>query len=345
MSHQPVRTIPVNGYLRAALPHLYDSGALFDRLTPPPSPLSPSPLSPSPLSPSHHGNNLGRCRVRLTHSRACPAPFTPRSRFGAVCSPDGARVLAGGYSNRFTVYDAATGSRVKDLPLPGAPAFYTTAAAVRAGLGLGLGALRPPVRAAFASVSVFHDEPAVAAGEGLGLGLGLSGDDCEESEGFTSVSSRSRSAASSFSSSCSEESLASPGSSEGGSDGSGPTDRPRGDGGGDYVVVGPLPPACPPSSPYMEEDEDEDDELRMIQETVARRPAPPLSPPTSPPSVAACHSDGGETGSGEAGGDKHALDLGSCTVRTDLKVLRAAWHPTDDLVAVAGKCGLYLYRF
>jgi hypothetical protein len=109
-------------------------------------------------------------------------------------------------------------------------------------------------------------------------------------------------------------------------------------------VVGPLPPACPPSSPYVEEDEDDDDELRMIQETVARRPAPPLSPPTSPPSVAACHSDGGETGSGEAG-DKHALDLGTCTVRTDLKVLRAAWHPTDDLVAVAGKCGLYLYRF
>ena len=31
MSHQPVRTIPVNGYLRPALPRLYESGALFDR--------------------------------------------------------------------------------------------------------------------------------------------------------------------------------------------------------------------------------------------------------------------------------------------------------------------------
>ncbi len=75
MSNKPVKSIPVNSYLRPALTQLYDTGCMFDK-------------------------------------------------FGMAVSPDGSRFLAGSYSNRLTVYNTFTGSKLKDVFLPGAAPFY-----------------------------------------------------------------------------------------------------------------------------------------------------------------------------------------------------------------------------
>ena len=58
-------------------------------------------------------------------------------RFSVICNHEGTKFLTGGYSNRFGVYNALTGAKVRDVSLPGAAPFFSDPSVIARGQGLG----------------------------------------------------------------------------------------------------------------------------------------------------------------------------------------------------------------